>query len=100
MFESNKPIYMTKTISEKLSKGHRDFIVHYIVEKQSTLEDYLQIFEFYIENNKQWLIQRQEEPNRETTICLELVKSEPIECKVWVMDQGGEGIIILFPEDY
>ncbi|WP_420812971.1 DUF960 family protein [Peribacillus acanthi] len=64
------------------------------------LNDYLQIFEFYIEDNQQWLIQRQEEPNRETTIYVELKASEPISCKVWVMDQGGEGIIILFPEDY
>lgn len=100
MFERNKPRYMTRTVAETLSKEHQQFLLRYLDEKQERLTDYLQIFEFYVENNQQWLIQRQEVPNRETTIFVQLEEAEPIERTVWVMDQGLEGVIILFPEDY
>lgn len=100
MFEPNKAFYMTRSVAEELSQEHQQFIVQYIVEKHEHLTDYLQIFEFYIEEGQQWLIQRQEEPNRETTIYFQLFATKPIERKVWVMDQGSEGIMILLPEDY
>jgi hypothetical protein len=100
MFERNKPMYMTRAISEELSQEHLNFIVEYLLNNRAKLDDYLQVFEFYIENNEQWLIQRQEVPNRETTIYVQLKRSKPINRKVWVMDQGSEGVIVLFPEDY
>lgn len=99
MFENDKQIFVTKAIAEQLSAEHQFFIYQYIQEYHAHLTDYLQIFEFYLENSEQWLIQRQEEPNRETTIDINLEVAEPINRKVWVMDQG-EHIMILFPEDY
>lgn len=100
VFERSKPRYMTRAVTEELSKEHQQLIIDYLEEKQELLTDYLQVFEFYVENNQQWLIQRQEVPNRETTIFVQLEEAEPIERTVWVMDQGSEGVIILFPEDY
>jgi hypothetical protein len=79
MFEKDKPTYMTRTIANELDKEHQQFILRYIDENGEQLTDYLQIFEFYIENNQQWLVQRQEEPNRETTILTNLNDSEPID---------------------
>lgn len=99
MFEKHKPKYMTKTIAIKLSEEHQQFIIDFIDRNGNQLNDYLQIFEFYIENNQQWLVQRQEKPNRESTIFVELNYSESINRKVWVMDQGNQ-VIVLFPEDY
>lgn len=100
MFEPNKPIFMTRFISKELSQEHQQFIIQYIIEHHQLLTDYLQVFDFYPINNQQWLLQRQEQPNRETIHIVRLKDTEAIELKVWVMDQGSEGIIILFPEDY
>lgn len=74
--------------------------MQFINKNHQQLTDYLQIFEFYIKNNQQWLIQRQEKPERETTIFVELLEETAINRKVWVMDQDNEGVIVLFPEDY
>ncbi|MCP1143660.1 DUF960 family protein [Lysinibacillus endophyticus] len=99
MFEPTKQFYMTRAIAEELSVEHQQFILKYIFEHHQKLTDYLQIFEFYIENEQQWLIQRQEEPERETTIYVELTTIRPIERKIWVMDELDH-VMILFPEDY
>lgn len=99
MFELTKRFYMTRAISEELPVEHQQFILQYIFEHHQLLSDYLQIFEFYIEIDQQWLIQRQEEPERETTIAIYLVETDPIHRKVWVMDQVDH-VMILFPEDY
>lgn len=99
MFEKTKPIYMTLSISYELSEEHVQFILQYIKRHYVNMTDYLQIFKFYIEDDEQWLIQKQEEPIQETRILIKLLESEPIDRKVWVMDQVDH-VIILFPEDY
>jgi hypothetical protein len=90
---------MTKRISEELSEDHLLYILHYLDQHEGQLEDYLQVFEFYIERDQQWLIQRQEVPERETTIFAGQGVTKLIERIVWVMDQQDH-IMILFPEDY
>jgi hypothetical protein len=99
MFEANKKIYMTRAVAKELSQEHHQFILRYIHENQEELTDYMQVFDFYVEGNQQWLIQRQEQPERETTILVQLHNSLPVNRKVWVMDQGDH-VILLFPEDY
>lgn len=99
MFETTKPFYMTRAVADELPVEHQQFILQYIFEHNQQLTDYLQIFEFYIENNQQWLVQRQEVPNRETTISVALTHAEATVSKVWLMDQGDH-VMILFPEDY
>jgi len=99
MFEANKPRYVTKAISDELSADHLFFIVQYLYKQQKQLTDYLQVFEFYIEDGDQWLIQRQEVPDRETTIHVDLSEEEPMNRTVWAMDQQ-DYVMILFPEDY
>lgn len=103
MFEPSKRFYMTRAIAEELSIELGQYIFHYIfqyiLKNHQELTDYLQIFEFYIENNQQWLIQRQEKSERETIIHVEFTTARPINRKVWVMDQV-EHVMILFPEDY
>ncbi|MBE4907875.1 hypothetical protein IMZ08_07385 [Bacillus luteolus] len=96
MFESNKLYYMTSAVAEELDEEHQVYIVNYIRYHQEQLTDYLQVFEFYIEDNKQWLIQRQEEPNRETTILVQLNNKKPINRIIWVMDQGDRSCNVPF----
>lgn len=100
MFEPSKPFYMTRAVADELSQEHQQFILQYIFEQYEQLTDYLQVFEFYVENDQQWLTQRQEQPNRETMIYIEPNITQSIHRIVWAMDQGSEGVIILFPEDY
>lgn len=90
---------MTKSIQEELSFEHQQFILRYIHENHNCLNDYLQIFMFYSENNQQWLNQQQEVPKRKKVLFVPLNQSKPINRKVWVMDQGDH-VIMLFPEDY
>ncbi|WP_163151592.1 DUF960 family protein [Anoxybacillus sp. MB8] len=99
MFERYKPRYMTRAVADRLSEEHVQFIFRYIDEKNERMTDYLQVFEFYVENNEQWLIQRQEQPERETTVFVPLKQATPIEQTVWVMDQR-DYIILLFPSCY
>jgi hypothetical protein len=99
VFEKYKPRYMTKAVSDELSEEHLLFIFQYLDQHQNQLNDYLQVFEFYIEEGQQWLNQRQEVPNRETTIFVEINNARPIERNVWVMDQS-DYVMILFPKDY
>ncbi|ARD48838.1 DUF960 family protein [Sporosarcina sp. P33] len=99
MFDPTKPFYMTRAIAEELSEEHQQFILQYIHQHHQHLNDYLQIFEFYIEDGEQWLVQRQEQPERETTIFVGLEETEPINEKVWVQDQQ-DYVIILYPQDY
>lgn len=99
MFEIHKPRYMTSRIAEELSEEHLTFIIRYMDKHQKNLTDYLQIFDFYVENDQQWVVQRQEVPEKETTIFVKLDKATPIERKVWVMDQE-DYVMVLFAEDY
>lgn len=100
MFTSEKPIYVTRAIAEELPAEHQFFIYQYITEHYKKLTDYLQVFDFFIKDNQQWLTQRQEEPERTTTISMILQNDKPIHRTVWVMNQGEDGAIILFPSDY
>lgn len=96
----HKKVYITRGIKDELPYEHQFFIVKYLHEYEQHLTDYLQVFEFYTENNQQWLLQRQEVPERESTVFVGLVNTEAIDRTVWVMEQGEGGFIILFPEDY
>jgi len=100
MLGNDRPIIVTRAVAEQLSGEHQLFILKYLHEHQASMNDYLQVFEFYIENGEQWLIQRQEVPERETTVYVELENEPAIDRTVWMMDQGHDGLIILFPEDY
>ncbi len=99
MFEPSKPRYMTRAVAEELPEEQIQFIIKYLQDYQDRLTDYLQVFEFYIENKEQFLIQRQEVPNRETTIFVPLKECKPINRTVWAMDQNDH-VMVLFPKDY
>ncbi len=74
---------MTRAVANELGHEHQQFILGYIHENQEKLSDYMQVFDFYVEGNQQWLIQRQEQPERETTIFVQLHNSLPVNRKVW-----------------
>ncbi|KFZ43675.1 hypothetical protein CS060_13135 [Anoxybacillus flavithermus] len=99
MFERYKPRYMTRAVADTLSEEHLQFILRYVDERNEQMTDYLQVFEFYVQNHEQWLVQRQEQPERETTVFVPLEKAPPIEQTVWVMDQQDH-VIVLFPSCY
>lgn len=99
MYESVQGYYMTRAVADELSGDHQQFILRYLVEQQKQLRDYLQVFEFYIENDEQWLKQRQEEPPSETIVAVKLSKAKPIERTVWsIVDDRN--VTVLFPADY
>ena len=99
MYQSVQGYYMTRAVADELPGEHQQFILQYLVKQQKQLTDYLQVFEFYIENNEQWLRQRQEIPYREVIVEIKLNKAKPIERAVWsIVDDGY--VTVLFPEDY
>lgn len=100
MFSFDDEIFMTSTIARELPVEHQQFIYHYFKTRQEIMTDYLQIFQFYVQDEKQFLLQSQEQPERETIVEVPLQKEEPIEQTVWMMNQGEDGSIILFPSDY
>ena len=99
MFEADKPIYITRAVAEELPDEHKHFIVQYLHGCQEILNDYFQVFEFSVNENKQLLRWKQEQPQRETQIFVRLKETKPISRTVWVMDQVDH-VMILFPEDY
>ena len=99
MYQSVQGYYMTRAVADELSGEHQQFVLQYLVKQRKQLTDYLQVFEFYIENNEQWLRQRQEVPYREVIVEMKLNKAKPIERTVWsIVDDGY--VTVLFPEDY
>ena len=99
MHQAINGYYMTRAVADELSGEHQQFILRYLVEQALQLTDYLQVFEFYVENDEQWLRQRQEVPHRETIVEVNLYKAKQIERTVWsIVDD--QYVIILFPEDY
>lgn len=58
------------------------------------------MFKFYIEDGNQFVIQSQEQPESETIMNVPLRNQKPIDLTVWMMDQGEDGTMILFPNDY
>lgn len=99
MYQSIKGYYMTRDVANELPGEHQQFILHYLVKQQKQLTDYLQVFEFYVENDEQWLRQRQEAPYREFILAVKLGKEKPIERTVWSIVEN-HCVTLLFPEDY
>ncbi|MCE4049918.1 DUF960 family protein [Bacillus sp. Au-Bac7] len=99
MFELQKDSYMTGTVKTELSQEHQLFILNYITRFHKQMTDYFQIFEFFVQGDHQWLLHRQEEPEIETLVKVDLQEALPISQKVWAMDEQDH-IIILLPEDY
>ncbi|MFV2046290.1 DUF960 family protein [Metabacillus sp. YM-086] len=99
MFEADKPIYMTRAVAEELPDELKYFIVQYLHGCHHNLTDYLQVFEFSNNQNKQLLRQRQEQPYRETQIFVPLKDNKVISRTVWAMDQVDH-VLFLFPENY
>lgn len=99
MYQSVQGYYMTRAVADELSGEHQQFILQYLVKQRKQLTDYLQVFEFYIENGEQWLRQRQEVPYHEVIIEIKLNKAKPIERTVWSI-ADDDCVTVLFPEDY
>ncbi|SIS41505.1 DUF960 family protein [Salimicrobium flavidum] len=98
MFEPIKPKYMTKRVADELNVELLGWIVHYLDVHFEKLSDYLQVFEFYVEGSEQWVVQKQEVPDRKTTIKVE-IDGKPLKRTVWTLDQEDH-VMILFPSDY
>lgn len=100
IFSIDKPIYVTRAIAETFPAEHQLFLYQFFLNHHAIMTDYLQVFKFYAEEGNQFVIQSQEEPERETVIHMPLQEEKPIEVTVWMMDQGSDGTMILFPSDY
>lgn len=84
----NKPKFETRGINESLCVDYKIFIWNLINRLSEKMElDYLQVFEFSIEDGTQKIIHRQEVPEYEKSYTIPKV-NEGIEGKVFVIDDG------------
>ena len=89
LFDKSKPRYETKGISEELSIEYRIILWNFIEELASEMDlDYLQVFEFKVENgDSQIILHSQEVPEYVKEHKFPLV-DEGVENKVFVIDDG------------
>ena len=96
--------YMTRNIADKVDLLIQIYLWELIDERKRKGEevDYFQIFELSVEEQDgkatQKIVHRQEEPEYSCEHYLHCI-SEPITCKIWVID-SGEYWTMLFPEEY
>lgn len=85
----NKPKFETRGINEGLCVDYKIFMWNLINRLSEEMElDYLQVFEFSIEDGMQKIIHRQEVPEYEKSYTMPKV-NEGIEGKVFVIDDGN-----------
>ena len=96
--------YATRGIVNKIDILLQMYLWQLIEKRKQENEeiDYLQIFELSVEKEAgksvQKILHRQEEPEYKCEHYLNSI-SEPITCKIWVID-SGEYWTMLFPEEY
>lgn len=100
MFDSEKPKYETKDINEKLCVDYRIIMWNLIEKLSKEVElDYLQVFEFVIEDDKvQKIKHSQEVPEYEKTYIVPMVE-DGIQGKVYVIDDGDH-CTMLWADEY
>ncbi len=100
MFDNQKPKYETKGINERLCVDYRIIMWDLIEKLSKEVElDYLQVFEFTIEDDKvQKIKHSQEEPEYEKTYIVPMVE-EGIQGKVYVIDDGDH-CTMLWADEY
>ncbi|ARK22269.1 DUF960 family protein [Sporosarcina ureae] len=99
MFSPDKPIFVTSTIAEELPAEHRQFIHQYIEDNHELMTDNLQVFTFYEEHGQQFLSQRQENLERNTTLFVALKNDQPINLTLYMRSQVEKGTIIMYLDD-
>jgi len=92
---------MTKTINEMVH-GEIQMILWGLIDEQ--LEkglglDYLQVFELSVQQGKQYIIHRQEVPERKREWVYQLKHTTPIGRTVWCIDSEDYQMMLL-PSDY
>lgn len=96
--------YLTRNIANEIEPLIQMYLWELIDERKHKGEevDYFQIFDLSVENQDgkamQKIVHRQEEPEYSCVHYLNYI-SEPITCKIWVID-SGEYWTMLFPEEY
>lgn len=100
MFDSEKSKYETKGINERLCVDYRIIMWNLIEKLSKEVElDYLQVFEFTIEDDKvQKIKHSQEVPEYEKTYIVPMVE-DGIQGKVYVIDDG-EHCTMLWADEY
>lgn len=101
MFKDKSKRYMTKTINETVH-GEIQMILWGLIDEQreNDLElDYLQVFELKVQEGKQYIIHRQEVPERKCEWIYQLQYTNPIDQTIWCIDSGSNQTM-LYPEDY
>ena len=102
MFKNNR--YVTISVNEKVDI-RLQLIMWSMIDKlkdeESVELDYLQVFKLRKEGNKIIINQSQEVPKYSSTYEIELEDIQiDDEIKLYVIDNGVEGSIILFPWEY
>lgn len=101
MFNDKGKRYMTKTINETVH-GEIQMILWGLIDEQREKDlelDYLQVFELKVQQGKQYIIHRQEVPERKREWVYQLKHTTPIERTVWCIDSDDYQMMLL-PSDY
>src|SRR5690625_1866884 len=101
VFENKQKRFITRSIFEHLYDELKVTLWNLIdVQLNENLElDYLQVFALKIVGQKQQIIQRQEDHERERTYKISLQQAIPINATVGCLDDG-ENQMKLYSEDY
>src|SRR5690625_3859218 len=85
MFNDKSKRYMTKTINKTVHSEIQMILWGLIDEqREKDLElDYLQVFELKVQQGKQYIIHRQEVPERKCEWVYQLKHTSPIDQMVW-----------------
>lgn len=100
MFDKGKPRYETKGINERLCLVYKIMLWDLIEKLSKEVKlDYLQGFEFSIEEDKTQMIRHSQEVPEYKKEYIVPILEEGIEAKVFVIDDG-EYCIMLWADEY
>ena|SRR5699024_1733461 len=101
MFSDKQKRYMTRMIAEVVHVEIQKILWDLIDEQRKNgLElDYLQVFELNAKDGEQYVVHRQEVPERSEKRVFQLKHTIPINQTIWCID-SDEYQMMLFPSDY
>ncbi|EWG12035.1 DUF960 family protein [Cytobacillus firmus] len=101
MFNKTSNRYMTRSIAKEIHPEIAMRLWNLIDERKMEEDelDYLQVFELFIEDGKQLVLHRQEQPSYSKQWLIELKHTVPIPSTIWCIDDG-QSQMMLFPTDY
>ena len=93
MFNSNR--YLTRGVQKSIT-FERQFFMWELIDQLSEPKDYFQVFKFTIQDGKQHISHESEQPEYHNEYDIET--ANPIEAKIYVIDDGTHCTMLLAEE--